>query len=509
MKSYGSFVCLFVFMGLLGTLCLTESAVADDQPQWGEKYSRNMISQETGLPDAFDPESGKNIKWSASLGENAYGSPVISAGNILIGANNIEPRDPRHQGDRGVLLCLNEEDGSLCWQLVVPRIEDDQFKDWPMVGICSPPTVEGNRAYVLTNRFELVCLDLNGQVDGNDGPYQDEGQHMALLGEPPMEVTKIDADIIWLLDMPKDVGMYPHDSSHSSVLLDGQYLYLNTCNGVDNTHVKIRRPDAPSLIVVNKETGRLVAQDGERIGPKVFHSTWSSPALGAIDGQKQIFFGGGDGVCYAFEALQPSAKFESVQTLKRVWKFDCDPSAPKEDIQSYTGNRKESPSNIKSMPVFYKNRIYVTVGGDIWWGKRKAWLKCIDATQNGDITNSGQLWSYQVDIHCCSTPCIVNDLIFLGDCSGEIHCVDAETGQPYWTHKIRGNIWGSALAADGKVYIGSHRGDFMIFAAEKEKRVLDSIKFDAPISSTPVAANGVLYVTTQERLYAVERNLGD
>ena len=85
---------------------------------------------------------------------------------------------------RAVLLCLSEEDGSLTWQLVIPRIGGDDYLDWPEIGFCSPPTVEGDRAYVLTNRCEVVCLDLDGQADGNDGPYMDEGRHMAPPGEP-------------------------------------------------------------------------------------------------------------------------------------------------------------------------------------------------------------------------------------------------------------------------------------------------------------------------------------
>ena len=61
---------------------------------------------------------------------------------------------------------------SLQWQLVVPRLlGEDGYLDQPNIGFCSPPTVEGNRAYVVTNRSEVVCLDLNGQSDGNDGPY--------------------------------------------------------------------------------------------------------------------------------------------------------------------------------------------------------------------------------------------------------------------------------------------------------------------------------------------------
>ena len=263
-------------------LCVTLVTVgrAEDRPQWGERFTRNMVSDETGLPESLDPAGGKNVKWSASLGSESYSTPVIAGGKVIVGANNGEPRDPRHQGRRGVLLCLDEADGTLCWQLIVPKFQGNVFLDWPGAGICSSATVEGNRVYVVSNRAEVICLDLLGQADGNDGPYLDEGRHMALPGQRPMKVTAIDADIVWLFDMPSQVDVHPHDAAHSSILIDGQYLYLNTGNGVDRTHRKIPSPDAPSLIVLDKTTGRLVAQDGERIGPRIFHCTWASPALG-------------------------------------------------------------------------------------------------------------------------------------------------------------------------------------------------------------------------------------
>jgi hypothetical protein len=59
-----------------------------------------------------------------------------------------------------------------------------------MIGICPPPTVEGDRVYILTNRSEVLCLDLNGQADGNDGPFLGESWYMVPSGEFPMEVTQ-------------------------------------------------------------------------------------------------------------------------------------------------------------------------------------------------------------------------------------------------------------------------------------------------------------------------------
>jgi outer membrane protein assembly factor BamB len=303
--------------------------------------------------------------------------------------------------------------------------------------------------------------------------------------------------------MRAGVGVYPHDSQHVSILVDGDYLYLNTGNGVDNTHIKIRAPEAPSLIVLDKKTDKLVAKDGEGIGPRIFHCTWSSPSLGEVNGRREIFFGGADGVVYAFNALPPTLP-ETVQTLERVWRFDCDPTAPKEDVHRYSKNTKESPSEILGMPVFYKNRVYVTVGGDIWWGKHQAWLKCIDATKTGEVTETAALWSYPLERYSVATPAIVNGLVFVTDGRGNIHCVDADTGQACWTHKVGSAIWGSPLAADGKVYVGACDGAFMVFAADKTKSLLFTTKFPDEIDGTPTAANGMLYIGTLSHLYAIK-----
>lgn len=479
------------------------SVSADDRPQWGQRYTRNMVSDEAGLAESFDPATGRNIKWIAPLGTSTYSTPVISSGRVFIGTNNANPRDARHKGDRGVLMCLDEADGSLHWQLVVPKIigdPPDPRVDWRLAGICSPATVEGDRVYVVSNRGEVMCLDIDGQANGNDGPYIDEGRHMAPPGDPPLDVTGLDADIIWLYDMIAESGVHQHDSAHCSILLHGDFLYVNTSNGLDTNHTRVQEPDAPSLIVLDKKTGKFIARDDGRIGGKIFHCTWSSPALGRVDGRELVYFCGGDAVCYAYEALESPP--ESGR-LNNVLRFDCDPGAPKENVHKYIRNRDESPSHIMGMPVFYNNRIYLTLGGDIWWGKNQAWLKCFRAAGTGDTTASAEIWSYLVERHCCSTPAVHDGMVFVGDCAGVFHCVDAETGRPFWKHEAKGEIWTSALVADGKVYVGTRRREFLVFAASREKRIISSIVLDDAINSSPVAANGVLYIATMKSLYAV------
>jgi len=175
-------------------------------------------------------------------------------------------------------------------------------------------------------------------------------------------------------------------------------------------------------------------------------------------------------------------------------------------VHQYNRNRRESPSNFYGMPVFWRNRIYAAGGGDIFWGKNEAWLKCIDATKTGDVTPSALVWSYTLEKHVLSTPAIHDGLVFIADCGRKFHCVNAETGQPYWTHDILGDVWASPMVADGKVYLGTRSGQFQVFAARREKQVLATLELKTPISGTVTAANGVLYLATMNKLYALRQD---
>jgi outer membrane protein assembly factor BamB len=253
--------------------------------------------------------------------------------------------------------------------------------------------------------------------------------------------------------------------------------------------------------VLDKRTGRLVARDGEHIAPDIFHNTWSSPSLAEVEGTPLIFFGGGNGILYAFDALRTTRP--SPQTLRKVWQFDFDPDAPKTNVHKFNSNRREGPSNFYGMPVFKDSRIYAAGGGDLWWGKNEAWLKCIDATKKELDPIKRLIWSYPLQKHVLSTPAIYNGMVFIADCGRKFHCVDAQNGTRIWTQDVEGEVWSSPLVADGKVYLGTRSGAFYIFAADKEKRLLSSTQLGVPISGTATAANGVLYVATMTHLYAL------
>lgn len=204
---------------LIFFLILISPAQSADWPQWGGRNSRNMYSPERGLPDAigkidFKPGTDeistngvKNLKWVAKLGSQSYGNVTVAGGKVFIGTNNEPPRDPRHDGDRSILLCFDEKTGKFLWQLVVPKLASGKVNDWESLGLLSSPTVEGDRVYLVTSRCEVICLDVNGMANGNDGPFTDEAHYVVkdvLLDRgkptehkaPPIPPGPQDADII-------------------------------------------------------------------------------------------------------------------------------------------------------------------------------------------------------------------------------------------------------------------------------------------------------------------------
>src|SRR5262249_38421458 len=155
-------------------------------------------------------------------------------------------------------------------------------------------------------RCELVCATLKGEVE-------------------------------WRLDMIGKLGVFPHNIADCSPLVVGDHVWLVTSNGVDEGHLNVPAPKAPSFIKVAKKDGTVAWQyNGPTIklteavkeeadqeaffkrlvnrGDLIQHGQWSNPAYAVVDGQPQVIFPGGEGWLYSFDL-----------DGKLLWKFDCNP----------------------------------------------------------------------------------------------------------------------------------------------------------------------------------------
>ncbi|MEK7675566.1 MAG: PQQ-binding-like beta-propeller repeat protein [Verrucomicrobiota bacterium] len=501
------------FLGILAWVFICPASLlrGDSVPEkaaasfrWGGTSSPNMASTARNLP--ADPGNTEPL-WEIKTGTHQYSIPTLDRGRIFVAANDsgIERAGFKSTGG-GVVLCVEQATGQLIWRLPIPRFFEGvkppyHFDQWNC-GICSAPVVEGNRVYVVSSRGEILCLDREGQANGNDGPFLEELADMGITNTPDAKLEPTDGDILWKYNLITELGVILHDVCGSTLLLDGDLLYACTSNGIDDRHDKTPKPDAPSLIALDKNSGRLVAQDDAKIGRRMLHCNWSSPVAGRVNGRTLVFFGGADGFLYAFDPPSPSPGPE-IQILKQVWAYDCNPpdfrmrDGQPVPYSKHSKNSPDGPSEVIGTPVFHAGKIYVAIGQSPIHGVGRGCLSCVDAATGRKV------WSSELVERTLATAAIADGLLYLPDYTGNLHCFDAGTGQRYWVHPLGAKTWcASAFVADGKVYAGTEANLLWVLRAGKELQVLSRSRLKSmPI--TPTAADGVLYLPVQNRLLAV------
>ncbi len=527
---------------LLITMAAATGSAADWN-QWGGSPQRNNTPAATNLPiewepgeldpdtGVWDPATSKNVAWVAALGSQSYGNPVVAGGQAYVGTNNGKGWLARYPAnvDLGCLLAFSAADGSFLWQDSSEKLPTGRVHDWPLHGICCAPLVEGDRLWYVTSRGEVKCLDTEGFRDGeNDGPFTAEKVQ-----------AEDEADVVWVLDMMEELGVSQHNMCSCSVTSAGDFLFVNTGNGVDEGHLNLPNPAAPSFLCLDKRDGRVLWADGSP-GAFVLHGQWSSPAYAEIDGVPQVLFGGGDGWLYSFDARGENGR------SKLLWKFDCNPKESK-----YTLGGRADRNHIIGTPVVHDGLVYIGVGEDPEHGEGVGHLWCIDPTKRGDVSselavsladpntplprrreqavikeegevarpnpNSAAVWhypgydadgngklSFEETMHrTCGTVAIQEGLLFVADFSGLFHCLDLKTGKPLWTYDMLAAAWGSPLIADGKVYIGDEDGDITIFRLSPEQDMIAEINMGTSVYSTPIAVGNTLYIANKSHLFAI------
>jgi outer membrane protein assembly factor BamB len=461
---------------------------------FGGDLSRNLANTtEKGIPDTWSVAKNKqkNIRWQAQLGGTTFGGPIVSGGKIFVGTSNERPRDASKKGDKGVIMCFEEKTGKFLWQIVHDK--NPEPIDAKQCGIASTPAIEGNRLWYVSNRCELICADTA------DGKEQ------------------------WKLDMIKEMNVYPGGIEgglpNCSPLVVGDLVYVCTSNGVDEENKKPPHPEAPSLIAVEKATGKVVWKDSSP-GANILDGQWSSPAAAEIDGKVQIIFGGGDGWLRGFDG----------KTGELLWKFDCNPKDAK-FIPGGRGNR----NYFVATPVVYDKKVYIGTGLEPDAGTGIGHFWCIDpakkpANKDKDLSpvkdnfdpkapankDSGLVWHYGGPIlpkpedgsreyrfgRTVSTVAIHDGLVYAAELAGFLHCLDAKTGEHYWEFDLKTDVWSSPYYVDGKVFMGTN-GDLFVFKANKKLEEPKTLDLEQALKTPPTAANGTLYFSNGLNLFAI------
>lgn len=512
-------------------------AAADDWPQFGRDGTRNAVSPERRPPTTWDigrreekepheliPGTTKNIKWSVPLGTQTVGDPVVVDGFIWVGTNNGYGAD---KPDASVLACFRESDGNLLYRYVSPRLVGRRDNDWPNASMACSPLIEGDRLWFVTNRAEVVCLDI-GPLKKNEG----------------------DPRTVWKVDLMAKYGVYPSGSRMTymricSIAGYRDLIYVVTGNDADRNNGRVVNPNAPSLLCLRKDNGEAVWQD-KSPGENILCGQWSSPTVVELGTRVQCIVGQGDGWVRSFDAL----------TGEPIWQFDMNHKESKWGISG-----RSTRNSVVASPVFAEGRIYIASGQYVELGEGAGRLVCLDPMRQGDISselavdaegktiphrrvqavdpaqgekaisnpNSGVVWDFEKTperrdpfedyMHrMVANVAVHKGLVIACDRSGLVHCFDAKTGKRHWAHDVFETVYGSPLIVGDKVYIVGEGGSVSVFGLSSDpNQAMHRVnRVDQPRHQfelvgdryfgcfcSPIFANGVLYLASCSELFAI------
>lgn len=468
---------------------------AEDWPMFGRSATRNPVSPEKHPPlwwrvaDEDGRQPPRNIKWQAKLGMHTKGDPVVAGGLVWVGTNNQHPRDPKVAERLPALKCFREKDGAFLYQYLTTLPPGEWFQYFRHSGHTSSPLVENDRLWFTTVRGEVVCLDIGALQRGAGVPRE-----------------------LWKLDLRQTLGVFPswEPMGYGKTCSIGAsykgFIFVLTGNGIDE-HGKVPAPKAPSLVCLDKNTGKVIWSDNSP-GDGIIEGQWASPLVVEIAGHGQVIAPMGDGWIRSFGA----------RTGELIWKFDTNPKAT---IQR--PDRRDR-NGLFATPLFDGRHVYIGNSPHPATGAGgPAWLYCIDPTGKGDISpelqagpgkgkpnpNSGMVWGFGGRLNkrmrfggTLGNVAVHDGLVVAGTIRGYVYCLDAKTGQLLWIHDTLAEIVGSPLIVDGKIFVAAE-DQVCILALARDRKILGVIESDELLQTSPVFANGALYLAARNTLYAI------
>ncbi|HEX7900806.1 MAG TPA: PQQ-binding-like beta-propeller repeat protein [Planctomycetota bacterium] len=175
---------------------------AQDWPGWRGPRGDGG-STETGFPTRWSPTEG--VKWKVPVLGKGHSSPVISGERLFL-TTCVEETGERK------LLCLSTSDGRLLWEktLVTTPLE---HKHGLNSFASSTPVTDGKRVWVAfleAPKFQVFCLDMEGQVVWNVSPGTFSSVHGFCSSPALWKDTVIfngDQDAVaWIVALEKETG---------------------------------------------------------------------------------------------------------------------------------------------------------------------------------------------------------------------------------------------------------------------------------------------------------------
>lgn len=432
---------------LFGALLISGTAFAEPAEGWlsWRGPNQNGTSNETGLPDKWEP-GAENQLWKYGL--NGAGAPVIANGKLYAFGYGQEGDDTA-EGVQEILLCLDANTGEKLWE----KRYSDYISD------------------VVYNRYGIGSPIVDAET-GNIYLQMSNGRCVAVTPE---------GKDIWEISLMEELARLTFPNGRTgSAAIDGPLVIFHCVTANWGT----TGPARDRFYAFDKLTGELVWYSTPGVRP--VDSSFCMPVFGQLGDQRVFYAGTGCGNIVCVNA----------RTGKPVWRFQL------------------SQGGVNSQVVLYKDKLIALHGKENIDATSKGRLVCINIPQEYPaeqlvLDKSVEVWRNDDHIGFTSSPTLVEDRVYTTNFTGELICVDADSGKTLWQEKLAPDqIHASPAYGDGKIYAPWFEGSLAIVKPTDAKaEVLSNAEIKAADGSgvkalaAPTIWAGKIYLSTRDGLY--------
>jgi outer membrane protein assembly factor BamB len=414
-------------------------AHAADWPSWRGPASTG-VSPDAQLPSSWSPD-GENLVWKAEFGGRA--TPVVVKG-LVCTIRLSEPETPAKWQEQ--VFCLDEATGQLRWERRNNVFQTD----------------------IPHHRVGWASL----AADPESGVLYSQSISGVVTAYRP------DGSILWVRSLDEEIGRFSGFGGRTTTpVVDGDLVVVTFLTAGFGPNA-VPRHRFYALDRANGETV-WISTPGE--APQ--DTTYSTPIVRVIGGQRLLIAGNGDGAIYAMK----------MATGEKVWGFPL-------------SKRGINTSVVESGGIVYASHSEENVDESTNMGR----LVALDANTITD-GKPKLLWMVDGFGGGYSSPIIDGGILYQVDNSANLVAFDAANGERLWVENIGIAQKASPVIADGKLYASDVDGQFHIFKLNGRmapaRLDLDTFKnadgSAVQINGSPAIANGRIFFPTEAMLYCI------
>ena len=427
-------------IGLGSAFALAVTAAASDEWPSFRGDGAQGIADEQSLPDSWDVESGRNVRWSTEIPGTGHSSPVVAGGRLYVTTAVGSDSGELILGDDGGIDLAKDGGRTFAWRLYALDAASGKIL-WHKEPYQGQPRANRHVKSSQSNATPTTNGDTVVAIFGSEG--------MVAYDQDGGERWRVDLGVL-------DPGLFGDAESQwghaSSPVIDGDRVFVQVDRHADSFI-------AAYALATGEELWKVERQE---------KPVWATPTLHRSGDRTQLIVLGGD-----FDrGLDPA-------TGRELWRFA-------RDLQ------------VKTPTPFVADDRIILSGG---YRGKEVHAVAIDA--EGTVESDELLWTSEAGGPYTSTPVAYGDLLYFVRDTGVFTVLDLETGARVHRERLDDNFSASAIASDGRIFLTSENGVVHVRSAEAPFAEVARSDMGEPCMATPAVANETLYLRCRTKVTAV------